>query len=191
MSSSSKRSCAPVATAPPAGPSPRKVPSLVQLCLNELLTEDGDLARYLQQDSLRAQGKLETTNVTYPPDLYRECNDVLERLYAQRPLLFQHPEYLGSYCQHPRCLAYGQKEIGLHVPPFLPRYLHESGSGRLIWVCHPDQPYSTCQWDSIDRWYARKPVVPELKPSEERASVRRGLTATKFVVWDLEGPSGI
>ncbi len=171
MSSSSKRSCAPAATAPRF-----PFPPLAQLCLNELLTRDGDLARYLQQDSLLARGKLQTTDRMAPPEMYRWCSFALEDLYRQRPRVFSMPELLGTCCQHPRCVGHGLRhEIGLGRVPFLPRYLQDSGGGYLLWVCHPEQPFSICRLNDVQDWYTRK---------------ARG-NGQKLVVWDLERSSGI
>lgn len=168
MSTSSKRSSAPAATAPPAFPFPR----LDQLCLNELLTRDADLARYLLQEDLVQRGKLESANRVPPPELYRDCSYALEQLYALRPLSFSLPHLYGIYCQHPRCQIGMPKPIGLGQ---LPRYLILSQRGHLLWRCHPDQPFSACRWDYVKDSHARKPV-------------RKG---PRLLMWDLERPSGI
>lgn len=165
MSSSSKRSCAPVATAPRF-----PFPPLAQLCLNELLAHDGDLARYLQQDSLLARGKLQSHNVLPPPGLYRDCSYALEDLYAKRQLLFSLPELVGQTCQHPRCQLYGKP-----ARIYGTRYLQWTAAGFLIWRCNPEQAYSGCRWVH----------------SQDLMMRRAGVKRFNILQLDLERPSGI
>lgn len=146
MSSSSKRSNAPDAPAPPT---PFPVPSLAQFCLNELLLLDYRLLAYLNADYYHSAGALPGSSAgVLPPPGYEGCLTVLEHEYSLRRKIFFGCS-LGRSCDAARCaLMSGSRAIGLGRVPFLPRYLLRLGeSQRLIWRCHPDQPHSPCRWD--------------------------------------------